>query len=53
MPHFYAPMSGQFGFHPYISVAHINPFLSGGEDFFGFNPIYTKFLALNYLANPI
>ena len=36
---------------PYLSMAHINPFLTD-PNFFGFNPLYTQFMGWNYMMNP-
>ena len=36
---------------PYLSMAHINPWMSNPQ-FFGLNPMYSQFLAWNYMMNP-
>lgn len=39
------------GFSPYLSMAHINPWFAN-PTFFGLNPMYSQFLAWNYMMNP-
>ena len=45
-------MGMMYGMHPYLSMAHVNPFMTQSEEFFGYNPMYSKFLAMNYMINP-
>ena len=43
---------GPYGISPYLGMGHINPFLSNPH-FFGMNPMYSNFLAMNYMMNPM
>lgn len=44
-------MMGPYGVSPYMGMGYFNPFLSN-PDFFGMNPMYSRFLAMNYMMNP-